>query len=131
MSQETIDPPKMTMTLPRLTSSELQSIVHYSQARIKANNLADYSFHDWLTNCCIEEMERRLVEGTEPSMLSVPTGLRPIQMASFLEGAFSLSRCILTDAVSKFVDELELHVVVCASSYLQQCEPIWEAANGQ
>ena len=131
MTNETIDPPKMSMHLPRLTSSELQSIVHYSQSRIKAGNLADPSFQDWLTECCISEMERRLVPGTEPEMLHVPTGLRPIQMASFLEGVFSLSRCILTDAVAKFVDELELHVVVCASSYLQQCEPIWGQANGE
>ena len=131
MTNETIDPPKMSMHLPRLTSAELQSIVHYSQTRIKAGNLVDQSFQDWLTESCVSEMERRLLPDSEPSMLSVPTGLRPNQMASFLEGVFSLSRCILTDAVAKFVDELELHVVVCASSYLQQCEPIWEAANAQ
>ena len=131
MTNETIEPPKMTMTLPRLTSSELQSIVAYSQGRIKAGNLVDFSFQDWLTEVCVNELERRLVPGTEPEMLTVPHTLRPNQMASFLEGVFSLSRCILTDAVSKFVDELEMHVIVCASSYLQQCEPIWGQANAQ
>jgi len=131
MTTETIEPPKMSMHLPRLTMPELQSVVAYSQSRIKAGRLTDFTFQDWLTEVCVSEMERRLVPGTEPEMLTVPHTLRPIQMASFLEGTFALSRCILTPAVAAFVDELELHVVCCASSYLQQCEPIWEQANGE
>jgi len=131
MTTETIEPPKMSMTLPRLSMSELQSIVAYSQSRIKAGNLTDFTFQDWLTEVCVSEMERRLVPGTEPEMLTVPHNLRPVQMAAFLEGVFALSRAIMTPAVAAFVDELEMHTICCASSYLQQCEPIWEAANGQ
>ena len=129
MSNETIDPPRMKLTLHRFTVAELQAVICYSVSRIEAGNLASTVFHDWLTDVCCTELVRRDTLGAEPEMPTIPTTLRPVELAAFLEGVFALSRAAMTASIGAFVDELELHVMVCVSSYLEQLDSCWEAVS--
>ena len=129
MSQETIEPPKMTLTLHRFNTAELKALAAYSQSRIEAGNLTDATFQNWLTGVCRGELKRRAKTGAEPGSIAIPATLRPIELASFLEGAFILSRSVITPAIGAFVDELEKHVICCVSSYLQQLDSCWEQVS--
>ena len=129
MTEQTVTPIQMRMTLPRLSPIELGSLIHHAEKKLDSGNEHSDAFCNWLIDVCETELVRRDTPGAEPSMLQIPPTLRPFELSSFAQGALVLSRSVLTPAQGNFVDELELHVICCVSSYLQQLDAFWEQAQ--
>ena len=118
--------PKMNMTLPRLSVIELRSLINHAGRKLDDGDQIDNTFLHWLADVCQAELIRREMPGCEAEMIDIPATLRPIQIASFLQGVFTLSRSMLTPAQGAFIDELELHVICHTVSALQAIEQVWE-----
>lgn len=126
MPLDEITNPRMKMTLPRLSPVELRSLINHATTKLE---IADNPFCRWLATVCLDEIDRRNNPGIEATMLEIPVSLRPIELASFLEGVFLLSRSVITQPIAAFVDELEIHVICQTSTYLQTLDAAWEQVS--
>ncbi|MDV6033984.1 MAG: hypothetical protein F9B45_28610 [Phycisphaera sp. RhM] len=118
----TIEGPKLDIHLPRLSQSEIQSLVVILSD--KEETFPQYC--RWVLDLLVVEIERRETPGSEPQMIE-PPWFGPREMADMLLASYCFVRYPMTESQHRFLDDVDRHMVANASSLLGH---IGEQFNG-
>jgi len=111
-------PPAMDILLPKMPQADLDALIRW--AALKAETFP--TFAPWLEDLVVGESVRRSDPLTEPMMVEIPPWTHA-ELADALLGATVLQHGTLTESQAKFVDHMQMHIMVCAVSYLQHFTP--------
>ena len=113
---ETLNPPKMQILLPRLHLGEVLGLLNFCESKLNQGRFTVAA--SWLQSVLRAEVERRTNDLIEPAMLELPFW-NGSELSDALVCFFCLSRHGISLNQAAFIDEILSHVIGSVSAYLE------------